>query len=193
MIRGAFSLLALSALISSPAMAQPVPGAECMRDIDCNDGNIYTMNWCDGYDCHSVERAGNECTEAEWSWCFWDDQCDDGNADTVDWCDFGTCRNHRRSSRPGNCDAPKFCNSDQICDDGNADTINWCHEFACRSVQREDPTCDETVEECTSDQDCAAIAQKYNLVSWCQDQKCHINKKEAVDECVEVGNLKPDY
>lgn len=187
-------MLALGVLASSSAMAQNAPGVECTKDIECNDGNIHTMNWCVGFVCNSMDRSGNECTESEWSWCFWDNQCDDGNATTEDWCDFGTCRNHPKSSLPGNCDATTRCMTSADCDDGNPATVNWCHEQTCEGVQRDDDTCQESALSCNTDQDCLDASKEYEsiLVTWCQDNTCHVTLKRAESECVAVNTL-PDY
>lgn len=189
-------MLALGAVTSSPAMAQSAPIEGCLSDHECQDLNLFTMNWCDNFECHAVSRWGNQCTASEWSWCLWDGQCDDGDSETVDWCDLGTCKNHLRSARPGNCDAPKGClsGSDEQCDDGDDGSINWCHEKTCREVPREDPTCVELNAACTTDEECAELLQEggSSLVSWCHEQKCHVNRVDAVDECVPINTL-PDY
>lgn len=188
-------MLALGVLTSSSAMAQVVPVVECLEDDTCNDGDIFTMNWCDLGRCQGVHRRGDECTESEWSWCFWDDQCDDGNARTVDWCDFGTCRNHARRARPNLCVGSGFCDFDSDCEDGDAGTVTWCHEQSCRVVHREDPACQEWAIDCNTDEECTQATDRYKsiLVSWCQEQKCHVTRIESTDECLEIGNIKPDY
>lgn len=183
-------MLALGVFASNSAMAQSAPGVSCAADLDCNDGNIFTMNWCDNSQCQTVRRRGDECTESEWAWCFWDFQCDDGDANTEDWCHFGTCKNHARTARPGNCDAPKGCTEDIDCQNGDPSTASWCHENTCRVVHREDPICTKWGDDCNTDQDCASITNaRPDLVSWCYENSCYATWRTAVDECQSTNTI----
>jgi hypothetical protein len=121
------------------------PGRQCCRrDIDCDDGDIATRNYCREFQCHSVPRLRCDevegdcasayiCFEAVCSpdgWCVEnatranccesDDDCDDGDPCTRNTClPSNRCQN-RVELNPG------CCTMDGQCNDGLACTRGYC-------------------------------------------------------------------
>ena len=94
--------------------------ASCAADVDCDDGNICTIDVCD--------IDSGLCSSA-----LDDSACDDGLGCTVDTCDVesGTCSNALDHG---------------ICDDGDACTIDTCDSTSGACVGT--PTCHPVCEHC---------------------------------------------
>ena len=87
-------------------------GGCCKIDVDCEDGNVCTENYCTDNKCETFPVS--DC-------CKVDTDCNDSNPCTTDSCDQAT----------GVCQTVPVAGT---CDDGNACTLDTCFEGKCVST-----------------------------------------------------------
>lgn len=137
-----------------------VDAPPCEQDIDCNDDDDCTTDFCVNESCvyEAVTGQGcclvnEDCSDKTCMWpecknhkceyvevedcCLIDHDCEDGNALTVD-----TCENYQCFHELAN------CINDGECDDNNPCTFDSCKNGSCEIVSSADPLC------CGKDSDC---------------------------------------
>jgi hypothetical protein len=92
-------------------MLEPDPEPAC-NPSTCDDGNVCTVDGCDGSSCRSAAVANGTL-------------CDDGNASTTrDQCQHGVCKGMLEPD-------PKPACNPSTCDDGNVCTVDSCDGLSC--------------------------------------------------------------
>ncbi|RMD82662.1 MAG: hypothetical protein D6815_08660 [Candidatus Dadabacteria bacterium] len=110
----------------------------CTNNIDCDDGDVCTIDTCVGGVCNHAPDPTCCTTNAE---------CDDGDVCTTDTCVAGAC-----NYAP----VPGCCTTNAECDDGNVCTIDSCVAGTCNHSPMPDGSSCDDGDLCTNNDVCGS-------------------------------------
>ena len=114
-------------------------GSECLSDMQCNDGNPCTIDFCnDDFECGYVDDLSCECAD--------NSDCNDQNSCTNNLCVDNSCE----FPPNGMC----ACQDDVDCQDSDACTDDSCVAGACHNDQRANCACVQH-QDCDDNDPCA--------------------------------------